>query len=101
MGIRGQHIRFLHPFGLDMPACQVVLEHPHKALLGIVAALSTLSGCIKSGVIENEDSKSYPKIRSGWDMKSVMRSSMLLGSSTNVGNVTLERSIPTLLRCYD
>lgn len=35
-------------------------------------------------------------MRSGWDMKSVIRSSMLLGSRTNVGNVTFERSIPTL-----
>ncbi len=32
-------------------------------------------------------------------MKSVMRSSMLRGSSTNVGNVTLCRSIPTLVHC--
>lgn len=31
-------------------------------------------------------------------MKSVIRSNMLRGSSTNVGNVTLERSIPTLQR---
>ena len=38
----------------------------------------------------------YPKIRSGWAMKSVMRSNMLRGSSTKVGKVTLERSIPTL-----
>ena len=38
----------------------------------------------------------YPKRRSGWDMKSVMRSSMLRGSRTNVGNVTLCRSMPTL-----
>ena len=37
-----------------------------------------------------------PKSRSGWDMKSVMRSSMLRGSRTNVGNVTLCRSMPTL-----
>ena len=37
-----------------------------------------------------------PKMSSGWDMKSVMRSSMLRGSSTKVGKVTLERSIPTL-----
>lgn len=29
-------------------------------------------------------------------MKSVIRSSMLLGSRTNVGKVTLERSMPTL-----
>jgi len=29
-------------------------------------------------------------------MKSVMRSSMLLGSRTNVGKVTFERSMPTL-----
>ena len=40
----------------------------------------------------------YPKIRSGWAMKSVIRSSMLRGSSTNVGKVTLDRSIPTLQR---
>ena len=40
--------------------------------------------------------EAYPKRRSGWDMKSVMRSSMLRGSRTNVGNVTLCRSIPTL-----
>ena len=38
----------------------------------------------------------HPKIKSGWDMKSVMRSSILRGSSTNVGNVTLWRSMPTL-----
>jgi hypothetical protein len=38
----------------------------------------------------------YPKIRSGCAMKSVIRSSMLRGSSTKVGNVTLDRSIPTL-----
>lgn len=37
-----------------------------------------------------------PKISSGWLMKSVIRSSMLLGSRTNVGNVTFERSIPIL-----
>jgi hypothetical protein len=35
-------------------------------------------------------------MRSGWAIKSVMRSSMLLGSRTNVGKVTLERSMPTL-----
>jgi hypothetical protein len=29
-------------------------------------------------------------------MKSVIRSNMLRGSKTNVGKVTLERSIPTL-----
>jgi len=39
---------------------------------------------------------SAPKMRFGWDMKSVMRSSMLLGSRTKVGKVTFERSIPTL-----
>ena len=39
-----------------------------------------------------------PKSRSGWDMKSVMRSSMLRGSRTNVGKVTLWRSMPTLGR---
>jgi hypothetical protein len=38
----------------------------------------------------------HPKMRSGWAIKSVMRSSMLLGSRTNVGKVTLERSMPTL-----
>ena len=43
-----------------------------------------------------ETSEAYPKRRSGWDMKSVMRSSMLRGSRTNVGNVTLCRSMPTL-----
>jgi hypothetical protein len=41
---------------------------------------------------------------SGWDMKSVMRSSMLLGSRTKVGKVTLDSSIPTLpqlhVRCF-
>lgn len=41
--------------------------------------------------------KTYPKIRSGCDMKSVMRSSMLRGSRTKVGKVTRERSMPTLL----
>lgn len=41
----------------------------------------------------------YPKMRSGWAMKSVMRSSMDRGSSTKVGNVTLERSMPTLRVC--
>lgn len=35
-------------------------------------------------------------MRSGWDMKSVMRSSILRGSRTNVGKVTFERSMPTL-----
>jgi hypothetical protein len=38
----------------------------------------------------------YPKMRSGCDMKSVILSSILLGSRTNVGKVTFERSIPTL-----
>src|ERR1700761_4509494 len=41
-------------------------------------------------------SAAYPKTRSGWDMKSVMRSSILRGSRTHVGKVTRERSIPTL-----
>ena len=44
------------------------------------------------------DGTTHPKMRSGWAIKSVMRSSMLLGSSTNVGKVTLERSMPTLRR---
>lgn len=35
-------------------------------------------------------------MRSGCDMKSVMRSSILRGSRTKVGNVTFERSMPTL-----
>ena len=48
------------------------------------------SGC---GLVE---AMAYPKIRSGWAMKSVIRSSMLRGSSTKVGKVTLDRSIPTL-----
>lgn len=38
----------------------------------------------------------YPKIMFGCDIKSVMRSSILRGSSTNVGNATLERSMPIL-----
>lgn len=38
----------------------------------------------------------YPKMSSGCDMKSVMRSSILRGSSTKVGNVTRWRSIPIL-----
>jgi hypothetical protein len=33
-------------------------------------------------------------------MKSVIRSSILRGSSTNVGKVTLERSIPTLIHVH-
>jgi len=37
-----------------------------------------------------------PNMRSGCDMKSVIRSSILRGSNTKVGNVTLDRSIPTL-----
>lgn len=37
-----------------------------------------------------------PNIISGCDMKSVIRSSMLRGSRTKVGKVTLERSIPIL-----
>lgn len=40
--------------------------------------------------------ETHPKTRSGCDMKSVIRSSMLRGSRTNVGKVTLDRSIPTL-----
>ena len=39
----------------------------------------------------------HPKMRSGCAMKSVMRSSMLRGSRTKVGKVTLERSMPTLV----
>lgn len=42
------------------------------------------------------EAAAYPKIRSGCAMKSVIRSNMLRGSSTNVGKVTLDRSIPTL-----
>lgn len=41
----------------------------------------------------------YPKMRSGWDKKSVILSSMLLGSSTKVGKVILERSIPGRCVC--
>lgn len=40
--------------------------------------------------------RTCPKMRSGCDMKSVMRSSMLRGSRTKVGKVTLDRSMPTL-----
>lgn len=37
-----------------------------------------------------------PKMSSGCDMKSVIRSSMLRGSSTKVGKVTLFKLMPTL-----
>jgi hypothetical protein len=41
----------------------------------------------------------HPNMRSGCAIKSVMRSSILLGSRTNVGKVTFERSMPTLWSC--
>lgn len=47
---------------------------------------------------EYKGTHTHPNMRSGWAIKSVMRSSMLLGSSTNVGKVTFERSMPTLSR---
>jgi hypothetical protein len=53
-------------------------------------------GCRAAARQARRGRTTHPKMRSGWAIKSVMRSSMLLGSSTNVGKVTLERSMPTL-----
>lgn len=36
----------------------------------------------------------HPKISSGWEKKSVMRSRRLRGSSTKVGRAILDRSMP-------
>ena len=51
---------------------------------------------LRIGRLGRVDATTHPNMRSGCAMKSVMRSSMLLGSRTKVGNVTLWRSMPTL-----
>lgn len=83
-----------------MPAGEVVLEDSDEAFLWVVEALGAGCGTMRSRRMDWKkmrfDALAHPKMRSGCDMKSVMRSSMLLGSRTKVGKVTLERSIPTL-----
>ena len=97
--------RFLNAFGLDVPPCQIILQHPNKPLFWIVDLLRAVMGRVGavSGIgpicgcgLEARQRETDPKIRSGCAIKSVMRSNMLRGSSTNVGKVTLDRSIPTL-----
>jgi len=101
-GVRARNdARFLNAFGFDVPPCQIILQHPNESLFWIVDLLRAGMG---SGGDQRNWTNSWcglktgahPKIRSGCAMKSVMRSNMLRGSSTNVGKVTLDRSIPTL-----
>jgi len=88
--------RFLDTLGFDVPACEIVLEDAKETLLRVVALFCTGE---QSETLERKGGdRTDPKRRSGKAMKSVMRSSMLLGSRTKVGKATRERSIPTLRR---
>ena len=105
--------RFLDALGLDVPAGEVVLQDADEPLLWVVtvfcAACQDVSATLPCHHTANgrhrdreegereRSRETHPKMRSGWDMKSVIRSSMLRGSRTKVGKVTLWRSIPTLL----
>ena len=74
----------------------------HKASSGAAepSSMCWVSGARRCLDAANAEYKrvqhTHPKMRSGWAIKSVMRSSILLGSRTNVGRVTFERSMPTL-----
>jgi hypothetical protein len=94
------NLRFLDSLGFNMPASEVVLKHSDKAFLRVITIVGA-SDCPCYITVDRSkgDFAAHPKMRSGWDMKSVMRSSMLRGSRTKVGNVTLERSMPTLVEC--
>ena len=109
----GEDVRLLHALWLNMPTGEIVLQYSNEAFLGVVTVLGTgyareqseqsqvvvdrrQRGCEWDRSGENAKGDTCPNRRSGWDMKSVMRSSMLRGSRTNVGNVTLCRSMPTL-----
>lgn len=70
------------------------MQNANKTLFWVVAVLRAEDG--PDGAIRQycdalltTGDRTHPKIKSGWDMKSVMRSSILLGSRTNVGKVTL------------
>ena len=77
-----------------MPAREVVLQNADETFLGVVQFIGTVETVGHDN--EQNGEKAHPKMRSGCDIKSVIRSNMLRGSSTNVGKVTLDRSIPTL-----
>jgi len=79
-----------------VPACEIVLEDAKETLLRVVALFCT--GEPSETLERKGGNKTNPKRRSGKAMKSVMRSSILLGSRTKVGKATRERSIPTLRR---
>lgn len=74
------------PSGFDMPPREIEHEHPLEPLLGIRFVTSTVVSCVLSAA--------YPKIRSGCEKKSVTRSSIDLGSRTNVGSAILDKSMP-------
>jgi hypothetical protein len=67
--------------------------HEERSINGCLGCRCVHAGSRAGGYRKLE---THPKMRSGWAMKSVMRSSILLGSRTNVGKVTFERSMPTL-----
>lgn len=79
------------PTGLDVPSGQVEREDVHEAVTRVgLLSHSVTSAALSPGLLL----RTHPKIRSGWEKKSVMRSRSERGSSTNVGSAILVRSMP-------
>ncbi len=84
-----------------MPSTQVISHDPQKPLLRIRLITDPeypFNQLLLSlaRVSSDQGKETYPKMSSGCEKKSVIRSSRLLGSSTNVGRAIFERSIPGL-----
>ena len=94
-----QNARFLHAFGFNVPSREVVPQHCNESFFRLrkricTVGIMTVNHC---DITRNTCMHyTHPNMSSGCDIKSVIRSNMLRGSRTNVGNVTRWRSMPIL-----
>lgn len=98
-------VGFLYSTRFDVPSCEVVPQDGDEALVRILQAAGSVSKTTtvkvstryfrgnSAATQTNNRQRAHPKMRSGWERKSVMRSSMLRGSRTKVCRVTRRGSI--------
>lgn len=95
--IHGTTVSCNSPTGLDVPSGEVERKDVEEAVTSVrQLAYSVLS----AGIVQAcSCGAAHPKIRSGWEKKSVMRSRSERGSRTNVGSAILVRSMPGRTAC--
>lgn len=83
-----------HPFGLICHPLRYMVMTFKNLSFGSASSPTLL--LVSFPTASNSASSTHPKINSGCEKKSVIRSSRLRGSNTKVGKAIFERSIPGL-----